>query len=212
MKLKTTDISFITLYHQYFLKLKARLLKYYYLKHYQHVIDEDDIEQILFLSFNKLYQIYKKEKPNKIHDYIFQQDILKEAGWNLIDLYRSYLTNKRKVWLKANQLNDKSSFLINKKLHENYENPIINQMINNQNMKEKLFMIVCFYKSLDDSDINKKILAFKLCFDYDNDAICNKLNISKKVYKEKWRYLRKRIYNFCETNKEKLLKNVIYLI
>ena len=46
MKLKTTDISFITLYHQYFLKLKARLLKYYYLKHYQHVIDEDDIEQM----------------------------------------------------------------------------------------------------------------------------------------------------------------------
>ncbi|MBR4486362.1 hypothetical protein IKS57_03250 [bacterium] len=80
MKLAKTDLSFINLYHQYFFKLKARLLKYYYLHHYQHVIDEDDIEQILFLSFHKLYQVYKKEKPNKIHDYSFQKDILKEAG------------------------------------------------------------------------------------------------------------------------------------
>ena len=39
--------------------------------------------------------------------------------------------------------------------------------------------------TLKDNDINKKILAYKLCFDYDNDLICKILNLPKNVYKEK---------------------------
>lgn len=210
--LDSNDFIFMQLYKQHFIRLKAILLKRYYLSHYQHVIEIDDVEQILFLSFHKLYNLYKEQKPNKIQEYCFFNDILKEAGWNLIDLYRSYLTNKRKVWLKSEQLNEKSSFLINKKYYENYENIMINQLINDENIKEKLFVIIYFYKSLKDNDINKKILAYKLCFDYDNDLICKILNLPKNVYKEKWRYLKKRIYTFYETNKQKLLKTRIYLI
>ena len=204
--------SFHAIYEQYFFKIKSKFIDIYYLNHYEHIIDEDDLEQILFLSFYKIYKIYKKIKPSYIHHSKFEKNILKEAGDNLIDLYRSYLTNKKKVWLKSNQLNDYSSFFINEKYSECNEEIIIDKISNKQSNKEKLFVVTYFYKTLKDDDLNKKILAYKLCYEYEDNEICQLLNISKKIYREKWRYLKKKIYRFYKANSQKLLKNVFYLI
>ena len=175
--------TLLDLYHTHFPKVRNTIIKFFYYKNLQYIMDIDDLTAILDQAFITAYKSYLKldcKFPFEKHFYII-------AKSKVIDAYRAYNSNKKKILKLAFHENETESFLPDLYHQATIDdNSEIDWLQANHTLQMKF--IRWFYRSIKGNDLNKKILYYKFKY-YDLNKIASILNISKRIISKHWSYL-----------------------
>lgn len=187
VKTKLNKNEILKLYAQYFEKVKRTLLKSCYYRQYEHLIDVDDATQIIDLSFINAVQTYD-ESTNK---YSFFNYFFFLAKVKLLDTYRKYKYNNKKVLLNSLSDNNVSSFMINKNNYVDFNEGLYNKERELEHTLKIKFLKLYFHHSIK-NELNKKIFYYKMKH-YSSKEISVLVKIDEKEVRYRWNNLRSRI-------------------
>ena len=146
-------------------------------------MDIDDLTAIIDQAFICAYKSYGKlndKFPFEKHFYII-------AKSKVIDAYRAYNSNKKKILKLAFHESETESFLPDLYHQSNIDDAVeLNWLQANHSLQMKF--IRWFYNHIKGNDLNKKILYYKFKY-YDLNQIASILNISKRIVSKHWSYL-----------------------
>ncbi|MBP5783353.1 hypothetical protein J6W32_01920 [bacterium] len=97
----------LDLYHEHFPKVRNTIIKFFYYKNLQYIMDIDDLTAILDQAFICAYKSYQKLN----HQFPFEKHFYIIAKGKVIDAYRAYNSNKKKILKLALHENETESFL-----------------------------------------------------------------------------------------------------
>ena len=173
----------LDLYQKHFPKVRNTIIKYFYFRNLQYIMDIDDLTAILDQAFINAYKSYDKVK----NEYPFEKHFYVIAKGKIIDAYRAYNSNKKKILKIAFHESELDSFI--PELYNQCNNEDLNDLQLAQPSKsEQLRFIQWFYHHIKGNLLNKKILYYKLKY-YNLDDIATILNVSKKTVSKHWCYL-----------------------
>lgn len=167
--------TLLDLYNSYFPKVRNTIIKFFYYKNLQYIMDIDDLTAILDQAFICAYKSYQRVN----HQFPFDKHFFIIAKGKVIDAYRAYNSNKKKILKLAFHENETESFIPDLYHQCNGDNDQSLDFLHaNQSLQMKF--IRWFYHNIKGNDLNKKILYYKFKF-YDINKIASILNISKRI-------------------------------
>lgn len=173
----------LDLYHEHFPKVRNTIIKFFYYKNLQYIMDIDDLTAILDQAFICAYKSYQKLN----HQFPFEKHFYIIAKGKVIDAYRAYNSNKKKILKLALHENETESFLADLYHQCNNIDDDENDWVQ-ANKSLQMKFIRWFYRSIKGNNLNKKILYYKFKY-YNLTEIANILNISKRIISKHWSYL-----------------------
>ena len=173
----------LDLYHEHFPKVRNTIIKFFYYKNLQYIMDIDDLTAILDQAFICAYKSYQKLN----HQFPFEKHFYIIAKGKVIDAYRAYNSNKKKILKLAFHENETESFLADFYHQCNNIDDDENDWVQ-ANKSLQMKFIRWFYRSIKGNNLNKKILYYKFKY-YNLTEIANILNISKRIISKHWSYL-----------------------
>ena len=173
----------LDLYHEHFPKVRNTIIKFFYYKNLQYIMDIDDLTAILDQAFICAYKSYQKLN----HQFPFEKHFYIIAKGKVIDAYRAYNSNKKKILKLAFHENETESFLADLYHQCNNIDDDENDWVQ-ANKSLQMKFIRWFYRSIKGNNLNKKILYYKFKY-YNLTEIANILNISKRIISKHWSYL-----------------------
>ena len=173
----------LDLYHEHFPKVRNTIIKFFYYKNLQYIMDIDDLTAILDQAFICAYKSYQKLN----HQFPFEKHFYIIAKGKVIDAYRAYNSNKKKILKLAFHENETESFLADLYHQCNNIDDDENDWVQ-ANKSLQMKFIRWFYRSIKGNNLNKKILYYKFKY-YNLTEIANILNINKRIISKHWSYL-----------------------
>ncbi len=185
--------TILDLYQKHFPKVRNTIIKYFYFRNLQYIMDIDDLTAILDQAFINAYKTYHKVQ----NQYPFEKHFYIVAKGKIIDAYRAYNTNKKKILKIAFHENELDSFICdfyNQYSEENWTD----LQLTETDKYEQIRFIQWFYHNIKNNNLNKKILYYKLKY-YNLDDIATILKVSKKTVSKHWSYLISRMRSQFQT-------------
>lgn len=181
------ESAILQLYKENFSKVKGIILKSFFYKEYEILLEKDDLVQILDISFIEALNTYNV----KDSDFNFSTHFYFIAKYKILGTYRKYTYNKKKVFKKSFSEQFFDTYTLDKLHSYEFKNKQDERLNELEQRNQKKFLL-WFYNNMSNEDLNKKILYYKFK-NYSSKDISKKMKLDIRVVIYRWNNLRMKL-------------------